>query len=364
MPRGSCSSHAIGGRCARPSSSATSSAIGDADGSLRELQAAARRHQVARRLAADDAGVHRAAGRAHPASSSSGIAPPEELAASHALLVSAVQLAGQSPRQIRREAALASDMTRAWDASSAAAGALMLGGKGARATFNQRCGCHNSGDHPSPDAAGPRPGSAGVPARAHRPVSCRPRIQYRTRRRSDAARRGSCSGRVALRSRDARHARRALRRLHARLADPPRRLTALERDVIAQAAARAAAAAARGAVVPAPARPGRRDAALLRSAAPPVAAGGALRRAHRRGARLGRRRSRDARGCARRRDFWRETFREYERRVRDSGGVRRAHAARTADRRAGARSGPPRRSSRLPTGSPMPTGSIPPTSIC
>lgn len=56
------------------------------------------------------------------------IAPPEELASAHALLVSAVQLAGNAA-QIRREAALAGDMTRAWDASSAAAGALMLGAR-------------------------------------------------------------------------------------------------------------------------------------------------------------------------------------------------------------------------------------------
>ena len=55
----------------------------------------------------------------------SAIAPPEELAAAHALFISAVQLAGNAA-QIRREATLASDMTRAWDASSAAAGALML----------------------------------------------------------------------------------------------------------------------------------------------------------------------------------------------------------------------------------------------
>jgi len=55
----------------------------------------------------------------------SGIVPPEEMASGHALLVSAVQLAGHSA-QIRREAVLASDMSRAWDASSAAAGALML----------------------------------------------------------------------------------------------------------------------------------------------------------------------------------------------------------------------------------------------
>jgi hypothetical protein len=56
------------------------------------------------------------------------IVPPEEVAAAHALLVSAVQLAGNSAA-IRREAVLAGNMTRAWDASSAAAGALMLGAK-------------------------------------------------------------------------------------------------------------------------------------------------------------------------------------------------------------------------------------------
>jgi CO/xanthine dehydrogenase FAD-binding subunit len=58
----------------------------------------------------------------------SGIAPPEEMAAAHALLISATQLAGNAA-QIRREATLAGDMARAWDASSAAAGALMLGAK-------------------------------------------------------------------------------------------------------------------------------------------------------------------------------------------------------------------------------------------
>ncbi len=52
--------------------------------------------------------------------------PPEELTPAHALLVSAVQLAANAA-QLRREAALAGDMTRAWNASSAAAGALMLG---------------------------------------------------------------------------------------------------------------------------------------------------------------------------------------------------------------------------------------------
>jgi len=52
----------------------------------------------------------------------SAIVPPEELASAHALLISAAQLAGNAAR-IRREATLASDMPRAWDASSAAAGA-------------------------------------------------------------------------------------------------------------------------------------------------------------------------------------------------------------------------------------------------
>ena len=56
------------------------------------------------------------------------IAPPDELASAHALLISAIQLAGNAA-QIRREATLASDMPRAWDASSAAAGALMLGAR-------------------------------------------------------------------------------------------------------------------------------------------------------------------------------------------------------------------------------------------
>jgi hypothetical protein len=56
------------------------------------------------------------------------IEPPDELKAAHALLVSAAQLADNAAR-IRREATLAGDMARAWDASSAAAGALMLGAK-------------------------------------------------------------------------------------------------------------------------------------------------------------------------------------------------------------------------------------------
>jgi hypothetical protein len=53
------------------------------------------------------------------------IPAPEELRSAHALLVSAAQLAN-SAAIIRREAALSGDINRAWDASSAAAGALML----------------------------------------------------------------------------------------------------------------------------------------------------------------------------------------------------------------------------------------------
>jgi hypothetical protein len=53
------------------------------------------------------------------------IKPPQELTAVHALFLSAVQLAANAA-QIRREAVLAEDMSRAWNASSAAAGALML----------------------------------------------------------------------------------------------------------------------------------------------------------------------------------------------------------------------------------------------
>ena len=54
------------------------------------------------------------------------IEPPEELKAAHAMLVSAAQLADNAAR-IRRDAMLADSMGQAWDASSAAAGALMLG---------------------------------------------------------------------------------------------------------------------------------------------------------------------------------------------------------------------------------------------
>ena len=56
------------------------------------------------------------------------IQPPDELVAAHAVFISAVSLA-QNAASIRREATLASSLERAWDASSAAAGSLMLGAK-------------------------------------------------------------------------------------------------------------------------------------------------------------------------------------------------------------------------------------------
>jgi hypothetical protein len=55
----------------------------------------------------------------------SSLEPPEELKSAHALLLSALQMA-ENAAQIRREAALTGSMTRAWDASAAAAGSLML----------------------------------------------------------------------------------------------------------------------------------------------------------------------------------------------------------------------------------------------
>jgi hypothetical protein len=53
------------------------------------------------------------------------ITPPTELTEVHTLLASAVQLADNAAK-VRREAAIQGSMARAWDASSAAAGALML----------------------------------------------------------------------------------------------------------------------------------------------------------------------------------------------------------------------------------------------
>ena len=56
------------------------------------------------------------------------IVPPEECQIAHAILVSAAHLADNAAK-IRREATQSGDIARAWDASSAAAGALMLGAR-------------------------------------------------------------------------------------------------------------------------------------------------------------------------------------------------------------------------------------------
>jgi len=55
----------------------------------------------------------------------SALEPPAELQAAHALLLSALRMA-QNAAQIRREAALTGSIARAWDASAAAAGSMML----------------------------------------------------------------------------------------------------------------------------------------------------------------------------------------------------------------------------------------------
>jgi hypothetical protein len=74
---------------------------------------------VLRRLAARAAAAVRGLGI---------VVPPTDLAAVHALLVSAAQLAGQAVIG-RQEAVRSGQMDRAWAASSAAAGALMLLGR-------------------------------------------------------------------------------------------------------------------------------------------------------------------------------------------------------------------------------------------
>ena len=116
-------------------------------------------------------------------------------------------------------------------------------------------------------------------------------------------------------------------------ADPPRRLTAFERDVIAQAAA--GTRPRRHPALPFRLRPGsdRRDSPLLRSAAPAVAQ-------VQRFEELIEQQLLGARGIDPGADrmlqqtrFLAETFREYERRARALGRRGRAHAARAPDRR-------------------------------
>ena len=65
---------------------------------------------------------------ARAAALANAVKPPTELVDAHTLFVSAVNLA-QNAAAIRREATLSESLARAWDASSAAAGALMLGAK-------------------------------------------------------------------------------------------------------------------------------------------------------------------------------------------------------------------------------------------
>jgi hypothetical protein len=62
------------------------------------------------------------------AAAAAAVQPPAELVDAHALFISAIGLA-QSAAAIRREATMTENLQRAWDASSAAAGALMLGTK-------------------------------------------------------------------------------------------------------------------------------------------------------------------------------------------------------------------------------------------
>lgn len=56
------------------------------------------------------------------------VTPPDEVREAHGFLTGAVQLA-ENAATVRREAAITGNMSRAWDASSAAAGALMLAGR-------------------------------------------------------------------------------------------------------------------------------------------------------------------------------------------------------------------------------------------
>jgi hypothetical protein len=72
---------------------------------------------------ADLTTVRRLAGRILV--SAAAIKPPDEMSSAHAMLISAAQLADNASR-IRVEATLTGNVARAWDASSAAAGALML----------------------------------------------------------------------------------------------------------------------------------------------------------------------------------------------------------------------------------------------
>jgi hypothetical protein len=98
--------------------------------SMGELTLMARGLDDIKRLAGPTApALRRLAARAAAAVRGLGVVvPPADLAAIHALLVSAAQLAGQAVN-VRQEAVNSGQMDRAWAASSAAAGALMLLGR-------------------------------------------------------------------------------------------------------------------------------------------------------------------------------------------------------------------------------------------
>jgi hypothetical protein len=94
---------------------------------IEEFTRSRSRLDAIRRLAGPDASVLVILGARleSMASRLDAIQPPEELAAAHALLVSAAQLAVNAVH-VRREAVRSGDIAVAWDASAAAAGAMML----------------------------------------------------------------------------------------------------------------------------------------------------------------------------------------------------------------------------------------------
>ena len=118
------------------------------------------------------------------------IVPPEELTAAHALLVSAAQLAA-TPRRSGARRRSAGDMARAWDASSAAAGALMLGARARTDIQTLLQAAAAPGDHTSPDAARPRPRPARLPATSMR-LPCASPFAIAPRTRAPIATASSC----------------------------------------------------------------------------------------------------------------------------------------------------------------------------
>ena len=204
---------------------------------------------------------------------SAAIVPPDELKSAHALLVSAVQLA-QNAVAIRREAVLAGSMARAWDASSAAAGALMLGIQARRDIQASPPPARTPVISPRrtrlvrvSDLHAFRHAIVGL-ARAGDARAARARLVI-VPTVGAALQLGALIGRPdgpELVTRDGFYD-----SLHARLDPPPRRLTPYERDVVAQAAVRV------GRQDDDAGRARRRGPALLRSAAAAGPRGGTFR---------------------------------------------------------------------------------------